>query len=150
MARLHEYQGKQILKEIGVAVPEGDVACTPKEAKEITGRIGKPVAVKAQIWATGRFKAGGIRFADDPDGAQTVAQQLLGAEIKGFRVDKVLVEERLDVKSEYYAGVIVDSSHEIRAPVVMFSTEGGVDIEEVPEERIASKAVDIFYGFRTS
>jgi succinyl-CoA synthetase beta subunit len=149
MARLHEYQGKQLLEAIGVPVPEGDVACTPEEAGEIAEKIGKPVAIKAQIWATGRFKAGGIKFADDPDGAKKAAEELLGAEIKGFKVEKVLVEERLNIEREYYAGVIVDGSYKVRAPVVMLSAEGGVDIEEVPAERIASKVVDIFHGFRT-
>ena len=92
MARLYEYQGKQILKEIGVAVPEGDVASTPQEARAIAEQIGKLVAVKAQIWATGRFKAGGIKFADDPDGAEKAAGELLGAEVKGFPVPWVQKE----------------------------------------------------------
>lgn len=148
MARLHEYQGKGLLKAMGVSVPQGDAASTPQEAKGIAEKIGKRVAIKAQIWATGRFKAGGIKFADDANGAEKAAEELLGAEIKGFQVEKVLVEEKLDIENEYYAGVIVDGSYEVRAPVVMFSTEGGVDIEEVSEERIASKAVDIFHGFR--
>jgi len=110
MARLHEYQGKQILKEVGVPAPEGDVASTPQEAREIAERIGKPVAVKAQIWATGRFKADGMKFADDPDGAEKAAGELLGGEVKGFPVEKVLVEEKLDVEHEYCAGVIIDDS----------------------------------------
>jgi succinyl-CoA synthetase beta subunit len=149
MARLYEYQGKQILKEIGVPTPEGDVASTPQEAREIAERIGEPVAVKAQIWATGRFKAGGIRFADDPDEAEKAAGELLGAEIKGFPVEKVLVEQKLDVDQEYYAGVIVDDSYKVKGPVVIFSTEGGVDIEEVAEtspEKISRLNVDIFHG----
>jgi succinyl-CoA synthetase beta subunit len=151
MARLYEYQGKQILREIGVSVPEGGVASTPQEAREIAERIGKPVAVKAQIWATGRFKAGGIQFADDPDGAEKAAGELLGAEIKGFPVEKVLVEEKLDVDQEYYAGVIVDDSCKVKGPVVIFSTEGGVDIEEVAEtspEKVSRLNVDIFQGLR--
>jgi len=151
MARLYEYQGKQILKEIGVPVPEGDVASTPQEARAIAERIGKPVAVKAQIWATGRFKAGGIHFADDPDGAEKAAGELLGAEVKGFPVEKVLVEEKLDVDQEYYAGVIVDDSYKLKGPVVIFSTEGGVDIEEVAEtspEKISRLSVDVFRGLR--
>jgi succinyl-CoA synthetase beta subunit len=151
MARLYEYQGKQILKEIGVPVPEGDVASTAQKAREIAERIGKPVAVKAQIWATGRFKAGGIKFADDPGGAEKAAGELLGAEVKGFPVEKVLVEEKLDVEHEYYAGVIVDDSYKVKGPVVIFSTEGGVDIEEVAAtspEKISRLNVDIFQGLR--
>ena len=149
MARLYEYQGKQILREIGVSVPEGDVASTPQEAREIAERIGKPVAVKAQIWATGRFKAGGIKFADDPGEAEKAAGELLGVEVKGFPVEKVLVEEKLDIDQEYYAGVIVDDSCKVKGPVVIFSTEGGVDIEEVAEtspEKISRLKVDIFHG----
>jgi succinyl-CoA synthetase beta subunit len=149
MARLYEYQGKQILTEIGVSVPEGDVASTPQEAREIAERIGRPVAVKAQIWAAGRFKAGGIKFADDPDGAEKAAGELLVAEIKGFPVEKVLVEERLDIDREYYVGVIVDDSYKVKGPAVIFSTEGGVDIEEVAEtapEKISRLNVDIFRG----
>jgi len=149
MARLYEYQGKQILREIGVSVPEGDVASTPQEAREVAERIGKPVAVKAQIWATGRFKAGGIKFADDPGEAEKAAGELLGVEVKGFPVEKVLVEEKLDIDQEYYAGVIVNDSCKVKGSVVIFSTEGGVDIEEVAEtspEKISRLKVDIFHG----
>jgi len=151
MARLHEYQGKQLLREMGVRVPQGDVAVTPEEAKRIAAAIDKPVAVKAQIWATGRFKAGGIQFADDPKQAEGVARKLLGSRIKGFQVEKVLIEEKLKIGKEYYAGIIVDDSHKIRAPVAIFSTEGGVDIEEVAKEspeRIARMTVDIRRGLR--
>jgi succinyl-CoA synthetase beta subunit len=151
MARLYEYQGKQILKEIGVPVPEGDVASTAQKAREIAERIGKPVAVKAQIWATGRLKAGGIKFADDLNGVEKAAGELLGAEVKGFPVEKVLVEEKLDVEHEYYAGVIVDDSYKVKGPVVIFSTEGGVDIEEVAAtspEKISRLSVEVFQGLR--
>ena len=151
MARLYEYQGKQLLRNVGVAVPQGDVASTPEEAKRIAKEIGEPVTVKAQIWATGRFKAGGIRFATNPGEAERVAAQLLGSRIKGFRVEKVLVEKKLEIDREYYAGVIVDDSYKVRAPVVIFSTEGGVDIEEVARrspEKIARMTVDIRRGMR--
>ncbi|RLB05919.1 MAG: succinyl-CoA synthetase subunit beta [Deltaproteobacteria bacterium] len=148
MARLYEYQGKQLLKEARIPVPEGDVATTEKEVKEIAGKIGKPVAVKAQIWAGGRGKAGAIRFAETPEEAGKVAKELLGTKVKGFEVKRVLVEEKLDVEKEYYVGVIVDPSMDVRAPVVIFSTEGGVEIEEVPEDKIAKVVVDIFLGLR--
>lgn len=151
MARLYEYQGKQILKGIGVPVPEGDVASMPQEAREIAARIGKPVVIKAQIWATGRFKAGGIKFADDPSEAEKTAAELLGAKIKGFPVEKVLVEEKLDIEHEYYVGVIVDDSYKVKGPVVIFSTEGGVDIEEVAAthpEKISRLNVNILRGLR--
>jgi succinyl-CoA synthetase beta subunit len=148
MARLYEYQGKQILKEARVAIPRGEVAATPEEAAKIAEKIGKPVVVKAQIWAGGRGKAGGIKFAADPGEAQSVAGKLLGSEIKALRVEKVLVEEKLDIAKEYYVGIIIDASMKARSPVVMFTTEGGMDIEEVPAEKIARMNVDVLRGFR--
>jgi succinyl-CoA synthetase beta subunit len=148
MARLYEYQGKQILKEAKVPIPRGEVASTPEEAARIAEKIGKPVAVKVQIWAGGRGKAGGIKFAEQPADAQTVAASLLGSEIKGLVVEKVLVEEKLDIDKEYYVGVIIDPSMKARCPVIMFSTEGGMDIEAVPSEKIAQMNVDVLRGFR--
>jgi succinyl-CoA synthetase beta subunit len=151
MARLYEHQGKQLLEAAGVPVPEGDVASSAEEAREIARKVGKPVAIKAQIWATGRFKAGGIEFAKDPEGAQRAASKILGSQIKGFLVERVLVEEKLDVDREYYAGVIVDDSYKVKAPVVIFSTEGGVDIEEIAKaspEKISRLTVDIKHGLR--
>jgi succinyl-CoA synthetase beta subunit len=146
MARLHEHQGKALLKEAGLLVPEGGPASTPEQAEEIACRLGRPAAVKAQVWTTGRFKAGGIRFADSPAQARAEAATLLGSRLKGFLVEKVLVEERLKIAREYYAGVIVDASCKVRAPVVVFSASGGVDVESVPADRIARRAVDIFRG----
>lgn len=148
MARLYEYQGKQLLKGAKVPVPQGEVAISPEEARKIAEKIGKPVAVKAQIWAGGRGKAGGIKFAKDPQEAEKVARDLLGTEIKGLIVEKVLIEEKLEIDKEYYLGVIIDASREVRAPIVMFSTEGGIDIESVPPEKIAQTTVDVLRGFR--
>jgi len=148
MARLYEYQGKQILKEAKVAIPRGEIASTPEEAAKIAEKVGKPVAIKAQIWAGGRGKAGGIKFAESPAEAQTVAASLLGAEVKGLKVEKVLVEEKLAIDKEYYVGVIIDPSMNARCPVIMFSTEGGVEIESVPAEKIAQINIDVLRGFR--
>ena len=148
MARLYEYQGKQLLKAAKVPIPQGEVATTPAEAKKIAEKIGRPVAIKAQIWAGGRGKAGGIKFAEHPLDAEIVANELLGSVIKNLKVEKVLVEEKLDIDKEYYAGIIIDASREVRAPVVMFSTEGGVDIESVPSDKIAQMNVDVIRGFR--
>ncbi len=148
MARLFEYQGKQLLKEAKMPIPQGEVAETPQEAGQIAAKIGKPVAIKAQIWAGGRGKAGGIRFAQTPAEAEKVAGDLLGSQIKGLTVGKVLVEEKLDIAKEYYVGVIVDASREVRAPVIMFSTEGGMDIETVPEDKISTMTVDVLRGLR--
>lgn len=148
MARLFEYQGKELLKKAKVPIPQGEVATTSLEAKKIAEKVGKPVVIKAQIWAGGRGKAGGIQFAQNPEEAEKVATKLLGSEIKTLTVERVLVEEKLDIDREFYAGVIIDASREVRAPVVMFSTEGGVDIEEVPSEKIAQMNVDVLRGLR--
>ena len=149
MARLYEYQGKEVLSKIGIPVPKGRCAASALEAKRIAEEIGKPCVVKAQIWATGRFKAGGIKFAKSPAEAETAAQALIGAEIKGLEVEKVLVEEQLDVEREFYVGVIVSNSHKIKGPVLIFSSEGGSSIEEVSArnpERIGRLHVDYLKG----
>jgi succinyl-CoA synthetase beta subunit len=149
MVRLHEYQGKELLKRVDIPVPRGRVASAPKEARNVAEEIGKPIVVKAQIWTTGRFKAGGIKFAENPLEAERAAEEILGKEIKGFKVEKVLIEERLPVESEFYAGVVVDDSYKVKGPVLMFSTEGGVDIEEVAAkspEKVVKMNVDILRG----
>jgi len=148
MARLYEYQGKDIFKKSGITIPEGQVVKTPEDAKKEAEKIGKPVVIKAQVWAGGRGKSGAVRFADTPDEAAKVAGEILGMEVKGLEVKQVLVEEKLDIAQEFYAGVIINSAREVRAPVVMFSTEGGVDIESVPEGKIAMLTVDVLRGIQ--
>ena len=146
MVRLLEHQGKNLLKSKGILVPEGEVASTPREAKDIADKMKKPVAVKAQVTATGRSKAGGIGFADTADEAEGVASKILGTRIRGFTVEKLLVEEKLNIKEEYYSGVIVDDSYKVKAPILMFSTQGGVDIEQVALEqpnKVAKITVDV-------
>jgi len=150
MARLYEHQGKELISKEGIPVPEGGLARSPEEARAIAERLGRPVVLKAQVWATGRMKAGGIKFADTPEEAEERAKELLGSTVKGMVVEKVLVEEKLDIEREFYAGIIVDSSCKVRAPVILFSTEGGVDIEEVAAkspEKIARYVVDVLEGF---
>ncbi len=149
MPKLLEYQGKRLLREQGIVVPEGDATATAQEVREITARLSRPVVIKAQIEATGRYKAGGIQFANTPDEAEEIARNLLGKEIKGLKVEKVLVEEKLDIDRELYAGVIIDDSYKVRGPVLMFSTQGGVDIEEVAAEspeNVVSLNVNILDG----
>lgn len=149
MARLYEYQGKEVLSKIGIPVPKGRSAASPSEAKRIAEEIGKPCVVKAQVWATGRFKAGGIKFAKSPAETEEAARALIGAEIKGLKVEKVLIEEQLDVEREFYVGVIVSNSHKIKGPVLIFSSEGGSSIEEVSArnpERIGRLNVDYLRG----
>jgi len=126
---IHEYQGKELLREMGVPTPGGSVANTPEEAGKIAGEIGKKVAVKAQVHIGGRGKAGGIKLADNADEAVARAKEIIGMDIKGLTVHKVLIEECIDIETEFYLGITLDRS--ACKHVIMFSTEGGVDIEEV-------------------
>jgi len=149
MARLHEYQGKELLKKRKVPVPKGSVASSPDEARRIAEEIGDEVMVKAQVWVTGRAGMGGIKRAANPEEAEAIAQQMLGMAAKGFVVEQVLVEERLDIEREFYAGVIIDDR--ARAPVVIFSSTGGTGIEEIAREhpdKVARVEVDIVEGLQ--
>ncbi|MFW5983578.1 MAG: ADP-forming succinate--CoA ligase subunit beta [Halobacteria archaeon] len=147
--RLHEYQAKQVFADAGIETPEGEVVETPDVAREAAERIGGTVAVKAQVHVGGRGKAGGIKLADDSDEAYEAADEILGMDLKGKHVDKVLVEEAVDFVDELYVGVTTDRG-EGRA-VAMVSSEGGVNIEEVAEENpdaIARTHVDPAYDLR--
>lgn len=147
--KVHEYQAKQIFARYGIPVPQGEVATTPQQGREIAERLGKPVAVKAQVLVGGRGKAGGIRVAHNPDEAEQVASQILGMRIKGLPVEKVLVEEALEIATEYYLGIIVDRSKERN--LMMASAMGGVDIEEVAEkypDAIAKADIDPLLGLQ--
>jgi succinyl-CoA synthetase beta subunit len=137
--KVHEYQAKALLREFGVAVPKGDVADTPAQAKEIAQRLGGKVVVKAQIHAGGRGKGGGIKLADDPAGAEAAATQILGMMLKtpqtppeGIKVRKVLVEEASAIDRELYLSITLDRGRGTH--VVMASQAGGMDIEEVAEK----------------
>ncbi|MCS6860779.1 MAG: acetate--CoA ligase family protein, partial [Abditibacteriales bacterium] len=127
--KIHEYQAKAIFARYGVPIPAGRVASTPEEAEQIARELGKRVVVKAQVHVGGRGKAGGIKLANTPEEARQVASQILGMNIKGLTVEKVLVEEAADIAQEYYLGITVDRA--ARRNVVMVSAAGGVDIEEV-------------------
>lgn len=140
---IHEYQGKELLREMGVPIPGGKVAQTPEEAGKIAGELGTKVAVKAQVHVGGRGKAGGIKLAGSADEAVAKAKEIIGMDIKGLTVHKVLVEEAIDIETELYLGITLDRARGTH--VIMFSTEGGVDIEEVAEktpEKIVKVAVD--------
>ena len=148
--KIHEYQAKQLFGRYGIPVPPGEVASTPEEAKEIAAGIGKPVMVKAQVLVGGRGKAGGIKRAENPDLAKEMASGILGMEIKGLVVRKVLVTECKEIASESYLGVIVDRKS--KKPVVMVSAAGGIDIEEVAKnnpEKIRQLRVDPIMGLQT-
>jgi len=147
--KLQEYQSKRIFARYGVPVPEGDVATTPRQAREIAERLGRPVAIKAQVLVGGRGKAGGIKLARTPAEAESVAAQVLDMDIKGLPVRTVLVEEAADIASEIYLGVVIDRA--AKRPVVMASSEGGIEIEEVARrtpEKIIKVSVDPFLGLQ--
>ena len=127
--KLHEYQSKRVLAQYGVPIPNGEVATTPAEARAIAEQIDKPVVIKSQVLVGGRGKAGGIKLAGTPNEAEEVAAQILGMEIKGLTVKKVLVDEAADIRSEIYLGAVLDRG--ARRVAIMASSEGGVEIEEV-------------------
>jgi succinyl-CoA synthetase beta subunit len=127
--KIHEYQAKQILQRYGVPTTQGEVAETAAAAREVARRIGKRVAVKAQVHVGGRGKAGGIKLANSPEEAERAAGQILGMQIKGLTVEKVLVEEAVEIEAEYYLGITLDRA--AQKNVVMVSSVGGIDIEEV-------------------
>jgi succinyl-CoA synthetase beta subunit len=146
MAKLFEYQGKEIFRKSGIPIPEGVVAKSPEEARKAAEKLGRPVVLKAQVWAGSRGKSGAVKFADTPEEAEAAAEAILGMKVKGLEAKQVLVEEKLDIVQELYAGVIINSAQEVRGPVLMFSPEGGMDIESVPEDKISIMNVDVIKG----
>ena len=144
---IHEYQAKELFRGAGIPVPPGEIATTPDEAEEIAGRYEGMVVVKAQVHTGGRGKAGGVKLAKDPAEARTHAEAILGMDIKGLTVDKVLVTPGEDIATEAYVGVLMDRKKQ--AATFMVSPEGGVDIEAVAEENpeaIRKLTVDPRYG----
>ncbi|MFC7186342.1 ADP-forming succinate--CoA ligase subunit beta [Halorubrum yunnanense] len=145
--KLHEHQAKTIFADAGIPVPDSRLATTVEEALDAVDEIGYPAAIKAQVHVGGRGKAGGIEIATDRDEAEEYAEAILGMDLKGYTVDQVLVEEGVDFVDELYVGVTMDRGE--GQPVLMVSTEGGVDIEEVAEENpgaIAREHVDPAFG----
>ncbi|MFQ6091372.1 MAG: ADP-forming succinate--CoA ligase subunit beta [bacterium] len=141
--KIHEYQAKEIFAKYGVPIPRGKVATTPEEVKAIAEELKCQVVIKAQVHVGGRGKAGGIKLAQTSDEAYAKAKEILGMEIKGLRVKRVLVAEAIDVDHEAYLGVIVDRRN--RRPTVMVSAAGGINIEEVAKatpEKIHKLVVD--------
>jgi len=137
--KIHEFQAKQILHKFGVRIPRGEVAETPEQALEIARKIGPRVVVKAQIHAGGRGKGGGVKLAEKPEEAQKLASEIIGMNLvthqtgpEGKLVKRVLVEEALDIDRELYLGIVIDRATE--SPVIMASSEGGVEIEKVAAE----------------
>jgi succinyl-CoA synthetase beta subunit len=147
--KLHEYQSKQIFAKYGVPIPNGRVAATASEARQIAEELGGRVVVKSQVLVGGRGKAGGIKVAKNPEEAEQFATQILGMAIKGLPVRKVLVDEASAIEQEIYLGITNDRA--ARKPVMMASAAGGVDIEEVAAttpEKIIKEHIDPLLGLR--
>jgi succinyl-CoA synthetase beta subunit len=145
--KLHEYQAKQVFADAGIPTPASALASTVDEAVAAAEDIGYPCAIKAQVHVGGRGKAGGIKLVDDKDEARQAAEDIIGMDLKGFDVDRVLVEEAVDFVNELYVGVTMDRGE--GKPVAMVSTRGGVNIEEVAEEdpdAIAREHIDPAFG----
>jgi succinyl-CoA synthetase beta subunit len=147
--KLHEYQSKLIFAEYGVPIPKGRVAATASEARQIAEELGGRVVVKSQVLVGGRGKAGGIRLAKSSDEAEELATQILGMEIKGLPVRKVLIDEAANIKKEIYLGITNDRA--ARKPVMMASAAGGIDIEEVARttpQKIIKVHIDPLLGLK--
>jgi succinyl-CoA synthetase beta subunit len=145
---LLEFQGKQLFAQHGIPVPEGRRAVTPQEARDAAEALGFPVVVKAQVQIGGRGKAGGIKLANDAAEAEAHAEAILGMDIRGLTVHEVWVERASEIAAEYYAAVVFDRG--AKKPLVMLSSQGGMDIEQISEEHpdaIARLHVDPLVGF---
>ncbi len=147
--KLHEYQSKRLFAKHGVPIPSGQVATRASEARRAAEELGGPVVVKAQVLVGGRGKAGGIKLSHTPDETERSAKEILGMEIKGLPVRKVLIDEAVDITREIYLGIVVDRA--ARRATMMASAEGGVEIEEVARtnpQAIKKVTIDPFLGLR--
>jgi succinyl-CoA synthetase beta subunit len=147
--KLHEYQSKQIFMRYGIPIPKGRIAGTAGEVKQISEEFGTNVVIKSQVLVGGRGKAGGIRLAKSPQEAHEVATTILGMEIKGLPVRKVLVDEAISIVKEFYIGIVVDRTKQ--KPVLMASAAGGMEIEEVAQknpEKITKVYIDPLLGLK--
>ncbi len=149
MARLHEYQGKELLKSSGIPVPDGRVAGNPQEVKAVAEELGGEVILKAQVWTTGRFGKGLIQFAADPGEASNKAAKLFGREVNNFTIDQILVEKKIEISREFFASLIISDTE--AAPVMIFSSIGGTGVEEIVKEhpdKVSFSTIDIVRGFK--
>ena len=149
--RLYEYEAKKLFSKFGIPISSGEVVETAEQARGFAEKLGKPVVLKAQILSGGRGKAGGVKFASSPQEAKKKADELLSTKIKGFPVNRILVDEKLNIEREFYLGITLDRvNYKI---VVLVCSEGGVEIEEVAKrspDKIKRISVDVdqsFYPF---
>jgi succinyl-CoA synthetase beta subunit len=143
--KLFEYMGKELFAGYGIPVPEWRCVSSPAEAEKAAGEIG-PAVIKVQVLTGKRGKAGGIAFADTPEEARLEAERLLGMKIGDFTVECLLVESKLNIEREFYLSIAIDGA--LRCPVVLASTEGGMDIEEVPEGLIVKYPLNVSLGLQ--
>ncbi len=147
--KIHEYQARELFERNGIPVPKGSLCKTPEEARRAAESIGRPVMVKAQILVAGRGKAGGVKMARNPAETHEIAGSLLGAVIKGIKVNSVLVVEAIESQKELYLGFAVDRAR--RKIALISSSEGGVDLEELAKtspDKIFRREVDPIIGMR--
>src|SRR6202051_256289 len=131
--RFFEYEAREVIKRAGIPVTDYGFTTNAGEAREIAERIGGPTVIKSQVLTGGRMKAGGVKFADTPEEAESYAREILALEINGHMPRGVLVDPKAEVEQEYYAGVVWDGIR--KQPVMIFSPVGGIDIEQVAEEQ---------------
>lgn len=149
MARLHEYQGKELLKKAGFAIPKGQVVRSISEVDAAIAQSGLPAVIKAQAWTTSRAAQGAIAFAESTDEAKNSVEKMLALKIAGFDVTEVLVEEKVDISREFYVGIIVDDSN--KTPALIFSSVGGSGIEELARKHpknVSRTSIDVRLGLR--
>jgi len=147
--KIHEYQAREIFARYEIPVLQGEVCTTPEHAKEIAQKLKKSVVIKAQVQVGGRGKAGGIKLAKNPEEAEKLAKDILGMQIKGIPVEKIMVAEAIDIKEELYIGMVIDRAR--KKIVLMTSEAGGVEIEEVAREtpdKIHKVEVDPLIGLK--
>src|SRR2546430_3659745 len=146
---LYEYQGKQLFRQFGIPVSDGRLATTPEEARAAAEELGGQTVVKAQVLTGGRGKAGGVKLAEDPADAEQKAGNIIGLDIRGHVVEKLWIETASDIAKEYYLSVTFDRG--AKQPLFMFTTQGGVEIEEVAAndpEALVRLHVDPLEGYQ--
>lgn len=139
--KLYEYQVKDIFSKYGINIQKGKLAKTPQEAKQIAAVIGGPVVLKSQVLVGGRRKAGGVKIVDNLSDVEKVADKILKSEVKGYKPIGVLVDEKTEIKQEFYLGIVFD--RKMKKTVIIFSPSGGIDIEEM-SKRCPQKITKIY------
>lgn len=149
MARIHEFQGKALLRENGIPIPDGKPAYSADEVRQIAADLAEPVVIKAQAWTTSRFAKGLIRFADSPEEAFQKARELLGKTVNNFPVEVLLVEKKIDIQKEFYGGIIINDA--LKTPEIIFSSRGGSGIEEIAQnhpQSVSRRTIDVVEGLK--